>query len=432
MASRKRKRGSGGHPARIAERRERERARHREPSNEHVLRRTVATICAEALRCEAALDAEFFASQLLGSWWPGPLDLEGDDLDLEFGEPLVAELGRRGDAGALAALTAVAEVSGSELGLRARAQADRLRAAGTPAPDWAEAITGPEIVRTAVMHEDVFDDGSTIFVEAAHADGQRHAVGVYIDNNLGVMAKDILVADSIDVVAEVIRESAPDDGELRLTEIDPREAGARIVAAMELTDMTFEPPVGDDYARFRALAMHRAYDLPLGEVDVGVPEVSVEERDRLLADFLAAPEGAGTDEGSAEAQAVSLAIDFCSDYVDGRPLRWSPVVVELFMADWLPRKVIADDDLLDAVPPALQAWVRYAGRVREIPGWAIDLTLEAIPKWEDEMRRHASDPDTGGPARQFIAAAQEAGVDLTDEEALAAFIAGWNAGSDAA
>ena len=41
-----------------------------------------------------------------------------------------------------------------------------------------------------------------------------------------------------------------------------------------------------------------------------------------------------------EAWAVSLAINFCADYVDGRPLRWSPVVVELFLANWIPRKVL--------------------------------------------------------------------------------------------
>lgn len=431
MAPRKRKRGSGGHPAKVAERRRRERARHEEPSIERALRRTVSAICSEALRCETALDAELFASQLLGSWWPGPIGLEGDAADLEYGGPLVAELGRRGDAAALAALTALAEVAASELGLQARAYAERLRAQGVQVPAWAEAITEAEIVRTAVMHEDVFDDGTTIFVEAIHADGSRHAVGVYIDNNLGVMAKDILVADSIDRVAEVMCDNAPDDGVLRLAEIDPREAGARILAAIELTDMTLEAPVGEDFARFRALAMLRAYDLPAGGAAIEVPEVSAEERDRLLAGFLAAPEAEAIDSDSAPAHAVSLAIGFCSDYVDGRPLRWSPVVVELFMVDWLPRKVIADDELLDAVSPALQAWVRYAGRVREIPAWAVTLTLEAIPKWEEEMRANAGDPDAAGPAKQFLAAAQQAGVDLTDEEAMAGFIAGWNARSDA-
>lgn len=35
---------------------------------------------------------------------------------------------------------------------------------------------------------------------------------------------------------------------------------------------------------------------------------------------------------------VELAIDFGADYNHGGPLRWSPVVVEVFMTNWLARK----------------------------------------------------------------------------------------------
>jgi len=206
----------------------------------------------------------------------------------------------------------------------------------------------------------------------------------------------------------------------------------RIHAAIELTDMTFHPPVGVDYARLRALALLRASDLPLADIDVGAPEVSAEERDRLFEEFLASPEAGGIKSGNDEAEIASLAIDFCSDYVDGQPLRWSPVVVELFMADWLPRKVLADRGLFDAVPDALEAWVTYAGRKRGIPGWAIARTAEAIPKWTDAMIEATGDRSAADPAKQFLAAAEDAGVDLTDERALASFIAGWNARSDAA
>ena len=37
----------------------------------------------------------------------------------------------------------------------------------------------------------------------------------------------------------------------------------------------------------------------------------------------------------------------------------------------------------------------------------------------------------GGPAKEFLAAAKAAGVDVSDDEALSMFIAGWNARSDA-
>jgi hypothetical protein len=116
VPTRKRRRGSGGHRAKVAERRSRERARRARGSRESVLKRTVSVACREALQCETALDAELWASALLGSWWPGHVQLEADEPDLEVGGPLVEEMGRRGDAGALAAMIGLAEVSDSELG----------------------------------------------------------------------------------------------------------------------------------------------------------------------------------------------------------------------------------------------------------------------------------------------------------------------------
>lgn len=45
-----------------------------------------------------------------------------------------------------------------------------------------------------------------------------------------------------------MRRHPPDDGELRLERIDPAVAAAEINAAMNLTEMTLDPPVSDDYA----------------------------------------------------------------------------------------------------------------------------------------------------------------------------------------
>jgi hypothetical protein len=97
----------------------------------------------------------------------------------------------------------------------------------------------------------------TVFIEAAHDDGDRHAVGIYIDNNLGVMARDILLADSIEQVERLVAGHPADVGEIRVESIEPAEAFARIHAAMERTDMTIEPPIGEDYRRLRALARSR-------------------------------------------------------------------------------------------------------------------------------------------------------------------------------
>ena len=387
-------------------------------------------IIQDAGDCAGPFDAELWASHMLGTMWEQrtelPLD-EREDYALIFGEPLVEGIARMGGPGARLALTAIAEVDDGELALVARGLVDRLPALESD-PSWLPQVGQLTPTSAAVMREDDFDDGCTVFLEARHTAGDTHTVGVYIDNNLGVMAHDILLAESIEHVAEVIREHPSDDGELRLEPIEPAAAAARILMAMDLTEMTLDAPVSEEYPALRALATMFAGETPR----LAFPEpqeMSIADRGALLDEFLSAPEGRAFAADGEEAQAVSLAIDFCADYVDGRPLRWSPGVVEMFMAGWMPDKVLADGDLLAAVPAALDAWVRFAGRKRGIPEWAIETTCAGIPGWRDEMMEAAKDPSSGGVAKQFLMAAQEAGIDVSDAKALTTFMAGWNARS---
>lgn len=388
-------------------------------------------MCAEAQQLDGPLEAELWASALLGSWWPPSLEMvaERRDPDLELGGPLVDELSRLGGPGGLAALLALGEVSETELGVRALEHVNALLAAGVPRPPWGQAILEAEVLRTAVMLEDVFDDGRTIFVEATHGDGGRHAIGVYIDHNLGGIAKDIVLADSLDQVEELLAANAGERANPRLEPIDPGEAHSRIRAAMELTDMTLEAPVSEDYAALRALAMLRSDELAGPFPELSTPELSDEAREELRADFLASPEGERFAADSDAAFVASLAIDFCADYLDGRPLRWSPATVEVFMVGWVARKVVADRATFDAVPGALDAWLRYAGRRRGIPDWAIEESCDAVGAFTGEMLEQVDGDAGGGPARELLAAARDAGVDFSDEEAVATFIAGWNARS---
>jgi hypothetical protein len=81
------------------------------------------------------------------------------------------------------------------------------------------------------------------------------------------MAKEILLADSIEPVAEVMRQNPGNHGELRLENVDPAVAAAEIHAALDLTEMTMDPPVSEDYAggpaqQFLTAAQALPYALP--------------------------------------------------------------------------------------------------------------------------------------------------------------------------
>lgn len=432
MSKSRRGRRPGGHPAKVARRRERDAAR--SGGRPAALDPFVRTILRQAHELTGPLDAEIWGSCLLGEFWSRRYTMPMAELDTEpefwFGDPLLDDLRGTSRVEARVALAVIAEVDAGDLGLRARELLPELpQESGGAIPDWVAELGEAVITDAAVMYEDVFDDACTVFVEARHPSGEVHAVGILIDNNLGGMAKDILLADSIDRVEEIVREHPQPDGVVRLERIAPGRAAAKIHAALELTEMTFDPPVSDEYADLRALARMRADATPGYVMPKPAPELSRVERDRLSEEFLNAPEGEDFAPDGEEAYAVSLAIDFCVDYVDGRPLRWSPAVVELFMANWIPRKVLGDAELFARIPAALDAWVRFAGRRSNLPEWAISATCESIPVWRDAMVRLSDDPGAAGPAKQFLSAAQSAGIDLADADALNTFVAGWNARS---
>jgi hypothetical protein len=123
------------------------------------------------------------------------------------------------------------------------------------------------------------------------------------------------------------------------------------------------------------------------------------------------------------------AIDYCADYLDGegRPLRWSPVVVELFMTWFLPGKVAREPEFFErAVPALLPAWVRHAGRVRGIPEAAVEEAAAAVAEYREEMLALVREESAWGPGKAFAMAASEAGVDLSDQAAIDAFLDEYN------
>lgn len=79
---------------------------------------------------------------------------------------------------------------------------------------------------------------------------------------------------------------------LALKKLDPAEARARIESGLYMLDHTYDPPVDDDVRALRGLIDGRVRRLPDGfELSEDYGEMSVEERERLLAGFLASPEG---------------------------------------------------------------------------------------------------------------------------------------------
>jgi hypothetical protein len=379
----------------------------------------------DAAKPSDALDAECWASALLATWGSGPLP--DDDAEEIFLPSFVRALERRGSDGALAVLRASSAVGGEAHRRRALAAADRLSARGLREPEWAAHVGAAEAITAELMYEQAFDDGVTVLIEFTQPGCEQHTLGIYIDHNLGGLVKDVFVAGPLSEVHRELERPAPNGVWLATRELGLDEARARVEAALFELDHTYDPPVEDDVHAMRALVDARIGRLPEGfELPDDDGEISDEERRHLRGEFLDSPEGRRWRGDEHAEDVIGTAINFGAGYNHGGPLRWSPVVVEIFMVSWLPRKVVRDPAFFERVAEVLPDWVRYAGGRSGVPDELLAEAVGAVEAFRAEMLERVSDPEAWGPAKALALAAEAAGVDLADRDAVNAFIEQYN------
>ncbi|MDQ3777675.1 MAG: hypothetical protein M3310_02235, partial [Actinomycetota bacterium] len=245
------------------------------------------------------------------------------------------------------------EVVGSEqVASASAAAAARLAEAGVAEPEWCGGLGAAEARRALIMRDAVFDDAINVLVEFERPAHEPYVVGVLIDHNLGGIAKDLLVGPTLRQL-EASLASAPTEvagtGELRMEGVELAEAASRSREALWRTEHTLDPPISDDFnAHAAAVAAHLRTLSDEGEVHEP-EEIGDSRRQAVLDRFLASREAAPFRARDELADLAMMAIDYCADYLDGegRPLRWSPVVVELFMTWFLPRKVAREPEFFN-------------------------------------------------------------------------------------
>jgi hypothetical protein len=377
---------------------------------------------------EDALDAEQWASTILGMMHAAPHP-PGEDVAATFLPGFIAALESLGTRKALVALRALAAVTAPDYAAAARTAADRLAATGLREPAWGADLGDARPTAAALMCEEAFDDGVSVMVEFTAPNVETHTIGIYIDHNMGGLVKDVFLAGPLSEVRSQMGRKVPNQVGLAIRDLDLAEARARAEAAFDMLDHTWDPPVNEDVQPMRALIEARLRLLPEGFQlpDVYV-EVTPEERDALLEDFLSSPEGRRW-RGDEDAEDVAqLAIDFGAGYNHGGPLRWSPVVVEIFVTSWLARKVTRGPGFFKRVPDVLSDWVKYAGRRLAVPAAPLREAVVAVKEYREEMLHAVNDPEAWGLAKTFASAALEAGVDLTDRDEVERFIERYNNG----
>jgi len=396
-----------------------------DPLSVDALAKAALKAAGELLAIEDPLDAEDWASGLLGTFYKLPVPPDArDELEGRLGPALVRGAEGMRNATGMAVLHALAGVTGDELG--ARAAAARMAARGVPRPRWAEVIGTPEYLG-GWTSRDFFGDQIGYYLTFRYPERPPHMAVLLYDENLGGIIKDAFVA-ALGEGADP-RALVGQDPDVLVQDVDPAEAVARISAAIAMGDQFLDNAWTDDFKRTRALLLARLRLLPAAELPEPPELPDDDAQEALIQEFLASPLAPKGDETLA---IVDHAVTARCDYGDGDPLRWSPVVVELFMLDYLPRKVTLSFAEINALPEVLRAWVRFALTRRGLEERFIVETERAVDGFTPEFRKAVTDPENFGPAKAMLNAMRADGVDVMDQSAVDAWLAHFNSLPDEA
>jgi hypothetical protein len=385
----------------------------------------VASIRRDAVGLAAAadpLEAELFASGMLAMWHADALQ-DAEPLEI-LGAAVIERLAGRPDPDAFALLLATAAIAPPPFDIAARGAVERLREVRVPEPVWGRMVGRPVLV-DAWISTDELDDQSNLLAAFAYAHRPPHAINLIIDANFQGLIRDAFVAVDPD---KVRREWTAASG-LPIRPLDEQALADLLGRGIEMFDTYVDPPVTDQGGQLMPLLRARLGLLPTPR-PIEPRETSDEEREKLVVAFAASTEaaGLGTAWGGSATDLARWFVDFACDYGAGDPLRWSPIAVEILLADWLPRKAILEPAEIEALPEVLRRFVRFSARRKGLADDVVTETLEAVDRFAPDFAEGMVDDARAGPAKQLIRDLRASGIDLTDESAVQRWVQGHNQG----
>lgn len=214
-----------------------------------------------------------------------------------------------------------------------------------PMPYWLRTLEQVRVDPDVRVMTHVLGDGDDYLFAGALPSGESLTALVYVDHNMGTVVKDaFLVPATLDELAEKAT-SAMTDADQSIDAIDPATARAIIEQAIEDSARTYPPLESESWPQCRALVEWLLGHLPAGGSAPEPEEWSDQQLATLTEDFFSSPFGSPLDRPD-ERDLLETLMWFSTGYSPGGPLRWSQVKVEIVLADWFPRKVIADASVL--------------------------------------------------------------------------------------
>lgn len=280
-----------------------------------------------------------------------------------------------------AALTAIKALVTDEL-LAARISRE-LETRRHPLPEWLTGLDRARLDSDVWFMTHVLGDGDDYLLGVTLPSGESLSALVYVDHNMGTVVKDAFVVPEPLEDLAIKMGTLIDDPDQSLTRTDPATTRAVIDAAIDSGSRLFPPLTSDSWPMCRPLLEWMVRMLPTGGVAPEWREWSREETAAVAAEFFASPFGAALDDDDHRSLLESV-LWFCTDYAPGDPWRWSPVTVEMLLADWFPRKVIAEPAYLAKLPDLVRAYIRYCHDRNGIRADLTAETLAAVDQYEPE------------------------------------------------
>jgi hypothetical protein len=353
----------------------------------------------ELLAVRSPLDAELIVSEILGSWYGRRAD-EGD-VEEVIGEALVDHAARAGTPAALALLTGMAYLGTTRQAAKSERAALELMDRGVARPGWADRV-GMVAAAECYASRDVYGDQDSVICTFTYGGEERHALVILVDHNMGGMVRDAWVSSQVDRLLEHCRVEGRENSLMRFEPLAPNTTRALLEAALAVTHDAVDPPVNETFGSYHAFVRARVRALPPGgRRPVPLP-YGRDRRATLAARFLASDEAEELSDRGAASRCADRIIDYGCTYDLGRPKRVSPIKCEMFLLDWLPRKVVLSPDEKEAMPHVLAAWVRWAGKLTELPEEGIRATLDAVWDATGKFAEAYHDPTTFGLERDLV------------------------------
>jgi hypothetical protein len=369
------------------------------------------------------LDAEIEASRIISLL---ELDPSGSmDERMALVERLLISLGRRKTPDALALALGLRYLLPAPWTSIADAAANKLTTDGVVPPAWSDEVGGARF-EAAWAWTDEFGDQDLIVAAFRYPGRSPHGIRVMADHNFNGLFRQAAIDPDPDSVRQHVSETIGSP----LRPITGRDLSTRWAAGTTWYRRYLDAPVYEDVPPLMALLEARARALPAPDAESEPEPMSDDDRsaltDRFLTSAHADEAGLSADPEGRDAVIVDHLIEFRENHGEGDPLRWSPIVVEICLLDWMPRKALLEAGEVEALPTALRAFVRFAAGDKRLAAEHVAETLAAIDAFEPQFRAAMRDDAQAGPAKALARKMVDEGIDLQDPEALQRWIDDFN------